>query len=259
MTKIIAISNQKGGVGKSTTAINLSAAIARSGYHVLVADLDPQGNTTSGFGINKRSVARSAYDAFIGNTPINTTILPTTIKNLDIIPSSIDLAGAEIELAALDKREYYLKNSLQDIDDYDYIFIDCPPSLGLITINSLVAANSVLVPIQCEFFALEGLSQLMNTVKLVKKHLNPELNVEGVVLTMYDTRTNLSQQVSDNLRQYFGKKVYNSYIPRNVRLGEAPSHGMCIMDYAPRSAGSDAYLALAKEFLDIQNNEKHNI
>ena len=249
MSKIIAISNQKGGVGKSTTAINLSAAIAEKAFKVLVADLDPQGNTTSGFGIDKTEETKSIYDVLTGEASIDEAVVATKINGLSVLPSSIDLAGIEIELANIKKREFYLKDVLEKANDYDYIFIDCPPSLGLLTINSLTAADSILVPIQCEFFALEGLTQLMNTVRLVKKHLNSRLEIEGVALTMYDSRTNLSSQVSEELRKYFGEKVYNTIIPRNVRLGEAPSYGLSILEYAPRSAGAEADRKLAEEFI----------
>ena len=252
MSKIIAISNQKGGVGKSTTAINLSAAVAEKSYKVLVADLDPQGNTTSGFGIDKSADKKTIYDVLTGEASLDDAIVETKIKGLSVLPSGIDLAGIEIELANIKKREFYLKDILDKAQAYDYIFIDCPPSLGLLTINSLTAADSILVPIQCEFFALEGLTQLMNTVRLVKKHLNSRLEIEGVALTMYDSRTNLSAQVSEELRKYFGSKVYSTIIPRNVRLGEAPSYGLSILEYAPRSAGAEAYRKLAEEFLSKQ-------
>jgi len=251
MSKVIAIFNQKGGVGKTTTNVNLSSCIAKLDRKVLVIDIDPQGNTTSGFGIDKKSLDRSIYDVLIEGEDIKTTIINTEDENLDLIASNVDLAGAEIELTNRDDRELILKNAIDEIrQDYDYIFIDCPPSLGLLTINSLVAVDSVIIPIQCEYYALEGVSQLMSTIKLIKKSLNPKLEVEGVVLSMFDGRTNLSIQVVDEVKKYFRGKVYTTLIPRNVRLAEAPSYGLSIVDYDPKSKGAEAYMELAEEFLD---------
>ncbi|NBI08120.1 ParA family protein [Senegalia massiliensis] len=251
MSKVIAIFNQKGGVGKTTTNVNLSSCIAKLDRKVLVIDIDPQGNTTSGFGIDKKSLDKSIYDVLIEGENIKTTIIKTEDENLDLIASNVDLAGAEIELTNRDDRELILKNAIDEIrQDYDYIFIDCPPSLGLLTINSLVAVDSVIIPIQCEYYALEGVSQLMSTIKLIKKSLNPKLEVEGVVLSMFDGRTNLSIQVVDEVKKYFRGKVYTTLIPRNVRLAEAPSYGLSIVDYDPKSKGAEAYMELAEEFLD---------
>ena len=255
MGKIIAIFNQKGGVGKTTTNVNLSACLASLGEKILVIDIDPQGNTTSGFGINKEEISFSIYDVLINGLNIKEAIIDTKLENLFIVPSKTELAGAEIELTDRENRELKLKESLRDIiNEFDFVFIDCPPSLGLLTINALVASNSVVIPIQCEYYALEGVSQLMNTIKLVKNSLNPELDIEGVVLSMFDGRTNLSIQVVDEVKKYFRGKVYTSIIPRNVRLAEAPSHGLSIIEYDPKSKGAEAYMELAREFLDYMED-----
>jgi chromosome partitioning protein len=248
--KVIAVANQKGGVGKTTTSVNLSACLAELGQKVLLVDLDPQGNSTSGLGFNKTQIKKSIYDVLVNDIPADTIALQTSIAGLQILPATIQLAGAEIELVAVISRETKLKRALDRIKyDFDYVIIDCPPSLGLLTINSLTAANSVLVPIQCEFYALEGLSQLMNTVTLVQRNLNPSLALEGVVLTMFDARTNLSIQVVDEVKNHFRHKVYQTIIPRNVRLSEAPSHGLPVIKYDPKSKGSEVYFDLAKEVL----------
>ncbi len=254
MGKSIAIFNQKGGVGKTTTNINLAACLAIKGKKVLVLDIDPQGNTTSGLGIDKRNLEYSTYD-LLTEDDIDTkkAILNTSTKGLDIIPASVSLAGAEVELVSVKGREKKLKNALAKVKkDYDYIFIDCPPSLGLLTINSLTAVDSVLIPIQCEFYALEGVAQLMSTIDIVKKNLNSKLKIEGVILSMFDGRTNLSIQVVEEVKKYFKEKVYTTVIPRNVRLAEAPSYGLPIAEYDPKSSGAEAYREFAEEFL---NNE----
>ncbi len=253
MARIITIFNQKGGVGKTTTVINLAAALGKLDQKILVIDIDPQGNATSGLGVDKLSLNLSTYDGLINGVNLEKIILETSAENVDILPSNVDLAGAEIELIEIDERELCLKKSIESIQDkYDYIFIDCPPSLGLLSINGLTASHSVLIPIQCEYYALEGVSQLMDTIILVKKGLNPDLEIEGVVLSMFDGRTNLSIQVVDEVKKYFKGKVYTSIIPRNVRLAEAPSYGLSIIDYDSKSKGAEAYMELAEEFLYLQ-------
>lgn len=256
MGKAIAIFNQKGGVGKTTTNINLAACLALKGKKILVLDIDPQGNTTSGMGISKKADYKTCYDILIDDTinPME-AVLHTGIEGLDIIPGSVDMAGAEIELVQLEGREKRLKKALDKIkNDYDYMFIDCPPSLGLLTINSLTAVDSVLIPIQCEFYALEGVSQLMSTIEMVKKSFNKGLEIEGVILSMFDGRTNLSIQVVEEVKKYFGSKVYTTIIPRNVRLAEAPSFGLPINIYDPKSKGAEAYAEFAEEFIEEDGN-----
>ena len=255
MARVISIANQKGGVGKTTTAVNLSACIAQRGKRVLLIDADPQGNATSGLGIESHT-EKSVYNVLVDDMDIAETILPTMIKKLEICPANINLAGAEIELVSMVSRENRLKEALTKIrDEYDYIFIDCPPSLGLITLNAFTASDSVLVPIQCEYYALEGLGQLINTIKLVQRHLNPELVIEGVILTMFDARTNLSTQVSREVEKYFGDKVFQTIIPRNIRLSEAPSHGLPITLYDDESKGAETYKKLAKELIKLTQKE----
>lgn len=250
MGKIIAIVNQKGGVGKTTTAVNLAAGIGLAGKKVLLVDADPQGNTTSGYGISKKDGAPSSYELLIGKARVEGTIVTTAYKNVDVVPASMNLAAAEVDLIEIERRESQLKIGLSPVrEKYDYIFIDCPPSLGLITINALNAADSVLVPIQCEYYALEGLSQLMASVRQVKRLYNPTLEIEGIVLTMFDGRLNLTQQVVGEIKRFFADKLYKTTIPRAVRLSEAPSYGMPIQYYDKRSKGTDAYNSLAKEFL----------
>lgn len=252
MSKIIAVANQKGGVGKTTTSVNLGAGLASLGKKVLLVDIDPQGNTTSGIGINKADVKYCIYDVIINDIHPSDALMPTEIPNLHIIPATIQLAGAEIELVPTISREVRLKKSLQLVRDrFDYILIDCPPSLGILTINSLTASDSVLIPIQCEYYALEGLSQLLNTIRLVQKHLNTNLQIEGVLLTMLDARTNLGIQVIEEVKKYFQDKVYQTVIPRNVRLSEAPSHGQSIITYDPKSKGAEMYSDLAKEVIGL--------
>ncbi|MDQ0193701.1 chromosome partitioning protein [Paenibacillus wynnii] len=253
VSKIIAIANQKGGVGKTTTSVNLGAGMATLGKRVLLVDIDPQGNTTSGVGVNKADVANCIYDILINEVDPAETILETMIDGLHIIPATIQLAGAEIELVSTISRELRLKKALNAVKgNYDYVIIDCPPSLGILTINSLTAADSVIIPIQCEYYALEGLSQLLNTVRLVQKNLNPHLMIEGVLLTMLDARTNLGIQVIEEVKKYFQEKVYRTIIPRNIRLSEAPSHGQSIITYDPRSKGAEVYLELAKEVISYE-------
>lgn len=258
MGKAIAIFNQKGGVGKTTTNINLGACLAQLGKRVLMLDIDPQGNTTSGVGVSKKDLSDTVYDLLIDpDYDPHGAIRHTSQKGLDLIPANVDLAGAEIELVEIDGREKRLKNAISKIkEEYDFIFIDCPPSLGLLTINSLTAVESVLIPIQCEFYALEGVSQLVSTIDLVKKSLNPGLTIEGVVLSMFDGRTNLSMQVVQEVKKYFGSLVYSTVIPRNIRLAEAPGFGMPITEYDPRSKGAQAYRAFAQEFL-IREEAEH--
>ena len=252
MAKVISVANQKGGVGKTTTSINLSACVAYRGKKVLLIDLDPQGNATTGLGIDKKNTEKSIYDVIINDMDIKEVIVSTVQENLDICPSSISLAGAEVELVSLFSRESKLKVAIENIkSNYDFIFIDCPPALGLLTINALTGSDTVLVPIQCEFFALEGLSQLMDTVQSVQKYLNKDLKVEGVVMTMFDVRTNLSIEVVDAVRNHFEDKVYGTIIPRNVKLSECPSYGLPIIKYDPRSKGAEAYLNLADEFISL--------
>ncbi|MDI9596652.1 MAG: AAA family ATPase [Atribacterota bacterium] len=247
---IIAVTNQKGGVGKTTTAVNLSACLANLGKNLLLIDIDPQGNATSGVGLDKKKIKTCIYDALINDLPVEKVLYSCSIDNLSVIPATIQLAGAEIELVPTLSREVRLKSILKTIrDKFDYIIIDCPPSLGLLTVNSLTAADCVLVPIQCEYYALEGLGQLVNTINLVKKHLNSRLRIGGVLLTMFDTRTNLSSQVAEEVKKYFGEIVFKTVIPRNVRLSEAPSYGKSIIDYDPRSKGAEVYKKLAEEVL----------
>ncbi|WP_413364180.1 ParA family protein [Lysinibacillus sp. 3P01SB] len=250
MGRTIAIANQKGGVGKTTTSVNLSACLAYLGKKTLLIDIDPQGNASSGVGINKKEIEGCIYDVLIEDEPMESYIHETKIEHLWIVPATMSLAGAEIELVSAISREVRLKRALDEVkDDFDYIIIDCPPSLGLLTINALTAADGVLIPVQCEYYALEGLSQLLSTVRLVQKHLNKELVIEGVLLTMLDARTNLGLQVIEEVKKYFREKVYKSIIPRNVRLSEAPSHGKPIILYDVRSRGSDTYTELAREVI----------
>lgn len=252
MGKIISIANQKGGVGKTTTSVNLGACLAFIGKKVLIVDIDPQGNATSGAGIDKGDVNQCIYDVLVDDLAIEKVIQDTAVENLYVVPATIQLAGAEIELVPTISREVRLKRAMDQIkDDFDYILIDCPPSLGLLTINALTASDSVLIPVQCEYYALEGLSQLLNTVRLVQKHLNHHLMIEGVLLTMLDARTNLGIQVIQEVKKYFQNKVYQTVIPRNIRLSEAPSHGEPIIIYDPKSRGAEVYLDLAKEVAEV--------
>lgn len=254
MGKVIAIANQKGGVGKSTTAINLSACLAERNKKVLVIDADPQGNTTSGFGINKSILINTVYEMFLGDVPVNECIVKDVPPGLYVLPSNVNLAAAEIELIGTERKEYLLKNEIEKIKgEFDYIIIDCPPSLNILTVNALTTADSVLVPIQCEFYALEGLSQLLHTVNLVRERINGGLRIEGIVFTMYDSRTNLSNQVVENVKANLSQRIFRTMIPRNIRLAEAPSYGQPITIYDPRSAGAESYRQLAVELLQTQN------
>ena len=248
MARVISLANQKGGVGKTTTTINLGACLAEIGKQVLVIDIDPQGNATSGLGIKKVDVAQDIYDVIINELPLQKTIMKTEHSGLDIVPATIQLAGAEMELTSMMARETRLKEALLPIQkDYDYILIDCPPSLGQLSINAFTASNSIIIPVQSEYYALEGLSQLLNTIRLVKKHFNPNLAIEGVLLTMFDARTNLGTQVVQEVQSYFGDRVYKTIIPRNTRLAEAPSYGLPIIDFDRKSRGAETYLQLAEE------------
>lgn len=256
MSRTIAIANQKGGVGKSTTAISLSACLAEAGQKVLTIDMDPQGNTTSGLGIDKDEQNVTVYELLIGECDLDDCLLKTNFDNLSVIPSDVNLAGAEIELIGLDNKEYILKKHIDKIrNDYDFIIIDCPPSLSMLTINAMTTANTVLVPIQCEYYALEGLSQLMHTIDLVQQRLNPDLEIEGIVFTMYDARTNLSLQVVENVKNNLQQSIYKTIIPRNVRLAEAPSHGLPINIYDSKSAGAESYRLLAEEVIHREEEE----
>jgi len=253
MGKTIAIANQKGGVAKTTTAVNLSAWLSLMGQKVLLIDIDPQGNASTGVGVDKEAVESCIYDVVINSVPLKEVIITSAVENLDLVPATIELAGAEIELVGVAEREYVLKKALAEVkDSYEFIFIDCPPSLGLLTINALTAADSLLIPIQCEYYALEGLGQLLNTFQRVQQNLNKDLVLEGVLLTMFDGRTNLSIQVVDEVKKHFKDKVFRTIVPRNVRLSEAPSHGKPVMVYDRRSKGSEAYQELAKEVLGIE-------
>lgn len=248
MTRIIAVVNQKGGVGKSTTVVNLGAALARTGKRILLIDMDPQGNTTSGIGIDKQALASCVYDCLVNSVPLKDVIVRSPVDNLDAVPATIRLAGAEIEMVSAFSRELRLKEAIGPVEtEYSYILVDCPPSLGLLTVNSLVAAKELIIPIQCEYYALEGLGQLMTTVEMIKRHLNKEMVVSGVLLTMFDQRTNLSSQVAGEVREYFKEKVFKTVIPRNVKVSEAPSFGQPVLSYDARCSGARAYLSLAKE------------
>lgn len=251
MGRIIAIANQKGGVGKTTTAINLSACLAEKGKKVLSIDMDPQGNMTSGLGVDKDSVEKTVYDLIIGEAQIEEIICKNVLENLDVLPTNIDLSAAEIELIGIDNKEYIIKNEVDKVkDNYDFVIIDCPPSLSMLTINAMTTADTVLVPIQCEYYALEGLSQLIHTIELVKERLNSNLEIEGVVFTMYDARTNLSLQVVENVKDNLNQNIYKTIIPRNIRLAEAPSYGMPINQYDPKSSGAESYRLLADEVIE---------
>ena len=256
MTKVIAVGNQKGGVGKTTTSINLSACIAQKGKKVLVIDIDPQGNTTSGLGVDKNQVENTVYELMLGECSVEDCVMENIFENISIMVSNINLAAAEIELIGIEEKEYIIKNKISEIEkDYDYIIIDCPPSLNMLTVNAMTTANRILVPIQCEYYALEGLSQLLHTIELVKERLNPELEMEGVVFTMYDARTNLSLQVVENVKSNLKQAIYKTIIPRNVRLAEAPSHGMPINVYDSKSAGAESYRLLAQEVIHRGEDE----
>ena len=251
MGRIIAIANQKGGVGKTTTAINLSACLAEKGKKVLAIDMDPQGNMTSGLGVDKDSVEKTVYDLIIGEAQIEEIICKEVLENLDVLPTNIDLSAAEIELIGIENKEYIIKNEVEKVkENYDFIIIDCPPSMSMLTINAMTTADSVLVPIQCEYYALEGLSQLIHTIELVKERLNSNLEIEGVVFTMYDARTNLSLQVVENVKDNLNQNIYKTIIPRNIRLAEAPSYGMPINQYDPKSSGAESYRLLADEVIE---------
>lgn len=251
MGRIIAIANQKGGVGKTTTAINLSACLAEKGKKVLAIDMDPQGNMTSGLGVDKDSIEKTVYDLIIGEVQIEEIICKEVLENLDVLPTNIDLSAAEIELIGIENKEYIIKNEVEKVkENYDFIIIDCPPSLSMLTINAMTTADSVLVPIQCEYYALEGLSQLIHTIELVKERLNSNLEIEGVVFTMYDARTNLSLQVVENVKDNLNQNIYKTIIPRNIRLAEAPSYGMPINQYDPKSSGAESYRLLADEVIE---------
>lgn len=250
MGRIIAVANQKGGVGKTTTSINLSACLAEAGQKVLVVDVDPQGNTTSGLGVDKNNVENTIYEMMLGECTVEESIIKDVLENLDVMPSNVNLAGAEIDLIGVDEREYILQKAMEKVrNNYDFIIVDCPPSLSMLTVNAMTASDTVLVPIQCEYYALEGLSQLIHTINLVKQRLNPDLEMEGVVFTMYDARTNLSLQVVENVKENLKQTIYKTIIPRNIRLAEAPSHGIPINLYDPKSAGAESYRLLADEVI----------